>query len=206
MKFDSKYFDSIKISSSKKKKETSSDQICQWEGCSEPGTCKAPMGRMHEGKYLFFCVEHVREYNKNFNYFSGLSQSDISRFQRESMVGCRPTWSNKERGGTAQAAKEFSRMPSGTAATQNKIRKIMGISAKVGEPVAPVRRLKPLEQKAFNVLGLTAAATAAEIKSRYKDLVKKYHPDTNSGDRATEELFAEVISAYKILQKSGFIS
>ena len=54
--------------SKKKEEETRAANECAWEGCEKPGAHKAPMGRNREGHYLNFCVEHVREYNKNFNY------------------------------------------------------------------------------------------------------------------------------------------
>jgi DnaJ-domain-containing protein 1 len=61
-----------------------------------------------------------------------------------------------------------------------------------------------LRSKAFDTLGLTANATSAEIKTRYKDLVKKHHPDANGGDRGSEDRFRAVIQAYQLLKQSGF--
>ncbi|WP_370931402.1 J domain-containing protein [Bartonella sp. DGB1] len=206
MKFSSKYFDSIKIGANKKNKaEISGKQICQWEGCTQEAPCKAPMGRANEGKYIYFCLEHVREYNKNFNYFSGLSQAEISKYQRDETVGHRPTWSSDEKILKAGTAQDFSRIPSGSASYQNKIRQIMGIKGKVGVSNIVARKLKPLEKKAFNTLQLDINASSDQIKVKYKELVKKYHPDTNGGDRSTEQLFVDVMAAYKVLQKAGII-
>ena len=67
--------------SKKKEEETRAANECAWEGCEKPGAHKAPMGRNREGHYLNFCVEHVREYNKNFNYFSGLSDEQVAEFK-----------------------------------------------------------------------------------------------------------------------------
>ncbi len=208
MKFNSKLFEGIRISSNKKKKvDEATEQLCQWEKCDKPGLCKAPAGRLHEGEYKYFCLEHVREYNKKFNYFSGLQQSEISKFQREAQLGDRPTWSKGKmhilNPGTSQ---DFSRLPSGSAAYQNKLRRMMGISTKVGQSIPATRMLKPLERKAFETLGIPINATSKEIKLRYKDLVKQYHPDMNGGDRTTEDLLTRVLAAYKILQKSGFVN
>jgi DnaJ-class molecular chaperone len=66
------------------------------------------------------------------------------------------------------------------------------------------RKLKSLETKAFETMGLDANATSAEIKSRYKELVKKHHPDANGGDRGSEERFRAVIQAYQLLKQNGF--
>lgn len=66
------------------------------------------------------------------------------------------------------------------------------------------RKLKTLEGKAFETLGLAANATAGDIKSRYKELVKKHHPDANGGDRGSGEQLRAVIQAYQLLKQAGF--
>ncbi len=67
-----------------------------------------------------------------------------------------------------------------------------------------MKKLKPLEGKAFETLGLAANASPEDIKSRYKELVKKHHPDANGGDRGSEERFRAVIQAYQLLKQAGF--
>lgn len=51
----------------------------------------------------------------------------------------------------------------------------------------------------YEVLGISKTATADEIKSAYRKLAKKYHPDLNPGDKAAEEKFKEIGEAYEIL-------
>ena len=87
----SKFFDGIKIS--KKQESPKRENNCQWEDCEMPAVHKAPKGRGMEGQYYNFCLKHVREYNKNYNYFEGMNQTDLSKFQKEAMLGDRPTWS-----------------------------------------------------------------------------------------------------------------
>ena len=48
----------------------------------------------------------------------------------------------------------------------------------------------------FSVLGLSSSATEDEIKSAYRKLAKKYHPDLNPGDKAAEEKMREINEAY----------
>jgi len=57
------------------------------------------------------------------------------------------------------------------------------------------------EDKALAVLGLAATATWAEIKARYKRLVKRYHPDANGGDKQAEERLKVINQAYSTLRK-----
>ena len=66
------------------------------------------------------------------------------------------------------------------------------------------RKLKSLEARAMETLGLGVKATGAEIKARYKELVKRHHPDANGGDRSSEERFRDVLQAYRVLKQAGF--
>ena len=51
----------------------------------------------------------------------------------------------------------------------------------------------------YEVLGVSRTATADEIKSAYRKLAMKYHPDRNPGDKAAEEKFKEAAEAYDVL-------
>lgn len=204
MTVNSKYFDSIRISSKSKAKEKPDVPQCQWDDCDKPGSHKAPVGRMREGEYLHFCINHVREYNKSFNYFSGLADGDIARFQKDALTGHRPTWTTTTNTTARSSSPEFSRMRSGSAAYFNRMRD-PNAQQRSGTARAEktIRRPRPLEAKALATMGLTANSTSDAIKSRYKELVKLHHPDANGGDRASEERFRDVIQAYKLLKQAG---
>jgi curved DNA-binding protein CbpA len=187
MKLDSKYFDRIRTKRRVERPERSAP-TCQWDGCEENAVHRAPVGRNAEGQYFMFCFEHVKEYNKGYNYFSGLSDGEIARYQKEAITGHRPTWTigvNKAaKNGPAQGTAR-----SGTAGANQRIRDPFGLFN---------------EGKAFDTLGLSANATTEDIKSAYKTLVKKHHPDANGGDRGSEERFRAVIQAYQLLKQAGF--
>jgi DnaJ-class molecular chaperone len=51
----------------------------------------------------------------------------------------------------------------------------------------------------YEVLGVASTAPAADIRSAYRKLAKKLHPDLNPGDKAAEEKFKEVAVAYDLL-------
>ena len=59
-------------------------------------------------------------------------------------------------------------------------------------------------RKALDVLGLEVDASAAEVKTRFKALVKRHHPDANGGDRSCEDRLREIIQAYNYLKSIGF--
>ncbi len=198
----SKYFDNIRIRRKPQAEAAASAPRCQWDGCDEPGTHRAPVGRMREGEYFRFCLDHVRHYNKGFNYFSGLADTDIARFQKEALTGHRPTWKMGSNG-SGQFAGEFSRHRSGSAAYHNRLGDPFGLFGS-GAPQAPrKRKLRSMEARAIETLGLDENATGAEIKARYKELVKRHHPDANGGNRESEDRFRDVIQAYRLLKQAG---
>lgn len=207
MNLDSKYFDRIRTRRNRKQEEPAQAPTCQWDGCDKPGAHRAPVGRNAEGQFFLFCFEHVKDYNKGYNYFSGLSDSEIARYQKEAITGHRPTWSvgvNKD----VKDAPLHATVRSGSAASHNRVKDPFGFVREGrtgGGPRFPQeRKLKTLEQKAFDTMELTAGATSEDIKRRYKELVKKHHPDANGGDRGSEERFRAVIQAYQLLKQSGF--
>jgi curved DNA-binding protein CbpA len=213
MKLDSKYFDRIRTRKIRQQEAVPEAPTCQWDGCEKPGAHRAPVGRNAEGQFFLFCFEHVREYNKGYNYFSGLSDGEIARYQKEAITGHRPTWTV----GVNKAAKDaplHSTARSGAAGaagvngTQQRFKDPFGFVSSARATGSRFqtqgRKLKTLEAKAFDTMGLAANATAAEIKSRYKELVKKHHPDANGGDRGSEERFRAVIQAYQLLKQAGF--
>jgi curved DNA-binding protein CbpA len=200
----SKYFEKLRIRPDAKAAAQTQAPCCQWDGCNEPGTHRAPVGRMREGEYFRFCFEHVREYNKGFNYFSGLPDSDIARFQKEALTGHRPTWKmGTAAPASARAAPDFAQARSGRSAYTNRMRDpFASVGGAARSPHE--RKAKPLEAKALATLGLTVKATATEVKARYKALVKKHHPDVNGGDRASEDRLRDVLQAYKLLKQAGY--
>ena len=103
MNLNSRIFDRIRVKREQKQALRPDQPRCDFPGCSEPGGHRAPMGRLREGQYFSFCLDHVREYNAAYNYFNGMSPEDVALYQREALVGHRPTWSM----GSNRGAKGF---------------------------------------------------------------------------------------------------
>jgi curved DNA-binding protein CbpA len=209
MNANSKLFDRIRVRPDRDAELKSRAPGCQWDGCKEPGLHRAPVGRMKEGEYFRFCIDHVRAYNKSYNYFSGLGDSEIARFQKEALTGHRPTWTMGINGAAAAASSpDFAKKRSGRAAYYNRDNRMRDPFNLFGGDERPQparqRKAKPLEAKALETLGLDEKAAGADIKARYKELVKRHHPDANGGDRGSEDRFREVIQAYRVLKQSGF--
>ncbi len=209
MKLDSKYFDCIRVKPEGDRLRSHQGPICDWHGCEKAGTHRAPKGRSREGEYHMFCLDHVRDYNKSYNYFSGMSDDDVAAYQKASMTGHRPTWSS---GINAWAATGFK------SAAEPHMRGFkrdfqstdpFGFfrDAKTGSTEREDENRRPIrnaERKCFSTLDLPEASTPEEIKARFKALVKLHHPDSNGGDRGSEDRLREVIQAYNYLKQAGF--
>ena len=204
MKAYPKYFEKIRVRPEKDAELKSRSPICQWDGCNEAGTHRAPVGRLKEGEYFHFCFDHVREYNKGFNYFSGVPDTEIARFQKEAMTGHRPTWKMGVAGASTRSSPDFAQQRSGRAGYYNRMRDPFDLFKGPKDPrEARERKAKPLEAKALETLGLDTKATGKDIKARYKELVKRHHPDANGGDRGSEDRFRDVLQAYRVLKQAG---
>ena len=93
MKLDSKYFDKVRIKPrGGDKREPERNAICEWPECGKPGLHKAPKGRGMEGQYVHFCLDHVKDYNKAYNYFDGMPEGAVLDWQKDARTGHRPTW------------------------------------------------------------------------------------------------------------------
>jgi len=196
-----KYFDKIRVRPDPQAEAKAQAPACQWDGCNEPGTHRAPVGRMREGEYFRFCFDHVREYNKGFNYFSGVPDSEIARYQKEALTGHRPTWAMGTNA-SLRSSPDMAQHRSGRAGYYRNVRDPFNMFG--GGNAAPrERKAKPLEAKALETLGLTTKATGADLKARYKELVKRHHPDANGGDRGSEDRFRDVLQAYRVLKQAG---
>ena len=172
------------------------DRKCEWAGCVDKGPCKAPKSPDRLREYYYFCQAHAREYNKNWNFFSDMSDEDIREWQLGARHGHRPTWDVKKN--TAERSKTRRKSKAGAAPNTDGYN-IFGDGAEVPTE-APRRRLSKLQIKALNDLGLDEFSGPKMVRERYTMLVKQLHPDVNGGDRSTEASFARVVKAYKILK------
>jgi DnaJ-domain-containing protein 1 len=206
MKQQSKLFDSIRIRSRQEEKPAPAEHTCEWEGCDEAGEYRAPKGPRSEGQYHHFCLEHVRHYNKAFNFFAGMSQEELDEaLTTPPKAESRSSFAT----GNPQNARAASR-PTGTR-PGDKYGDPFGVFARYRHRQAQrpaAERVKPLnenDRRAFEQLGFSGHAKSDDIKAAYKNLVKIHHPDVNGGDRSSEEKLRTIIAAYSHLKKMGFV-
>jgi curved DNA-binding protein CbpA len=197
MKLDSPLFDSIRVKPAQDPRPRPRVLLCEWAGCACEGTHRAPKGRMREREYWRFCLEHVREYNHSYNYFAGMSDDAVLAYQKDAVTGHRPTWKMGFNGGADKLADSTDPF--------EVLRELgTGPRARVERPAPEARQIRNAERKAFDTLGLEVDATGPEIKARFKELVKRHHPDANGGDRSLEDRLREVIQAYNYLKSVKF--
>ncbi len=158
---------------------------CAVEGCDCDGLYKAPKDKNSINNYRFFCLEHIREHNAKWDFFSGMEGHEIEAFMRDAVTGHRPTW---ERGARISSPEEklYAALNDFLNINRKKTKEIhANLSAKT--------------RKALAIFEIEYPYSTNTLKNRYKKLVKLYHPDRNPGDKLAEEKFKAVAGAYKIL-------
>lgn len=175
-------------------------RLCAAPGCDLPGEFRAPplegAGPRHDGPgaYRWLCLDHVREFNTRYNFFNGMTADEIHDAQRP--------YAGWERETRAFAANGADRPPRWADFADP----LDAIGARFRQRVQPERADgKPLsgaDRSALKVLGLGADADRKGLRQRYSELVRRYHPDRNGGDRSHEKALQDVIAAYQHLRSA----
>jgi hypothetical protein len=168
---------------------------CAVPGCRAPGEFKAPLQPANfdgPGEWRFLCLDHVREHNAKYNYFTGMSPDEIHHAQSPLGAWDRP--SRRFAANGADPPPRWSDFPDPLDA-------ISGRFGRIREGAQP-SRFSRAERRALSVLGLGEDADRHAIRQRYSNLVRRYHPDKNGGDRSHEARLGEVIEAYQLLRKA----
>ena len=199
MKLDSKIFDSIRVKPDEDRLVRDANPPCEWPGCDGAGVHRAPKGRGRDGEYHLFCMDHVRAYNARWNFYAGLSQDEIEKQIRADTTWWRPTWPLGAGGKRRRASlADESIVDFGAFAQDDWDHEQTRPDYRNGNGWRP--RPGSNEADALVTLDLHAPVTRDDIKVRYKELVKKYHPDANGGNRDAEERLKVINRAYSVLR------
>jgi hypothetical protein len=166
-------------------------RTCDMSGCNAVADHRAPKSQTNLDEYYWFCLEHVAAYNRSWDYFTGMDQDEIEQFRTEAVTGHRPTWKLGERGYKAWEG--------------GQVRDHHGLfNEPGGRPGAKKFVPRHTKQQRLDLaqLDLDETANLPEIKMRYKQLVKRFHPDANGGDKQAEERFKSINEAYSNLMSS----
>ena len=177
-------------------------QRCQAPGCPEAGEFRAPGTRAPgfdgPGDWRWFCLDHVREFNAGYDWFQGMSAEEILAAQSP-IAG----WQNETRafrpdggaGGAPRWADYADPLDAINARAADIRRRAHGW--------ANATRFTPQERDALDVLGLAGDADRTELRRRYSELVRRFHPDRNGGDRRHEGRLQNVVEAYNLLKRAA---
>lgn len=171
---------------------------CAVPGCAEPGEFKAPLTASSfdgPGAWRWMCLEHVREHNARYNYFAGMTSDEIEAAQSP-VAGWDPS------------SRAFAHAGADPAPAWGDFRDPLdAISGRFGrrfrggaEPQHS--RFSGAEQRALDVLGLATDTDLHTVRKRYSELVRRYHPDRNGGDRRHEGKLGQVLEAWQLLRKA----
>lgn len=173
---------------------------CDAPECGEAGEFRAPglraSGFDGPGDYRWFCLDHVRAFNSGYDYFDGMSADEILEAQSP-LNG----WAQETRAfrpnGNIDSPPRWADFSDPLEAISGRARRRRPAERKDGVVVPPEQR------RALDVLGLPLDADRKALRSRYSELVRKYHPDRNGGDRSFEARLQEVVEAYQLLRKAA---
>ena len=189
----------IRIKPEKARAREVETRMCEAPDCIKAGNCRVPRSPNNLNEHFLDCAAHARAHNESWDYFKGMGDEDIRRFKEEALTGHRPTWPLGKRAAKAR----MGQTPLGGVHDSHAVFDGDDDTATVRRPE---RHLTRLQIMAMDTLQLAHNATLIEIKARYKELVKRFHPDANGGDRGAEERLKQVIKAYGVLRASGLLT
>lgn len=166
---------------------------CAVPGCEALGEFRAPLSNRTSGSvggWQFLCLDHVRDFNAKYNFFDGLSPDDIAAAQSP-LAG----WAS------------FSDMQRAAHDPTMRFNDPLGaLRGRYGAATRPRsangHAFSDTDLKALKTLGLTPAATRTDLSRAYKAQVRRYHPDSNGGDRSTERQLQDAVQAYTHLKSN----
>ena len=167
------------------KQKEKTERICSNPECNEMGIYPAPKSRDNLREYLYFCINCIRDFNKSWNYFEGLSENELEVEIRKSVTWDRPSWKFGTKNLNYDFEKAFRKFENKKNVNNKKI-------------------LDKNLEKAFKILGLNLDSNLKEVKTKYKSLAKKWHPDVQNKNKSknNKDKFINITNAYKIILES----
>ena len=164
--------------------------ICEWDKCSKTGMYKAPVEKDNSRKFRLFCLEHIKIFNKNWNYFFDMNENEIEYFIKSDLTWHKPTKS-------FGSSENFFNILWGNALEDK-----LNIFKNSNHKDLKKTNLSEKDRYALEILGLKYETKWSDIQKKFKTLVKKYHPDKNHGSKKYEDILKKVTLAYSQLKLS----
>jgi DnaJ-domain-containing protein 1 len=149
-------------------RDTINVKMCDYHSCGDKADFPAPKSPTSEEKWMF-CQKHAAEYNKNWDFFEGMSVEEAGTYAKNDRASQGRAYANA---GTYEWA---------------------GVEGSDG--------LTVVEREAMEFFELKLDASPNDIKVRYRNLAKQYHPDHNQGDNNAAQMFQKVRAAHDVLKR-----
>ena len=164
------------------------ENICEWDSCENTGKFKAPVEKDNSKKFRWLCEEHIKLFNKNWNYFEGMGQNEIENFLKSDLTWHRPT-------------QKFGSADNFFNILWNNALNDKFNFFQQDEVISPnSKKLSEKDIDAFKIMGLDLNASWPIIQKKFKTLVKKFHPDKNLGSKQFEDKLKKITLAYSHLK------
>ena len=165
--------------------------ICDWNNCFEIGKYKAPVEKDNSRKFKLLCLNHIKEFNKNWNYFTGMNDEQIYDFLKSDITWHKPTQS-------FSSSDNFFKILWNNALKDENKKSMLNNSLNYMKQI----KFDHKDIKAFSILEISVGLKWEKIQKKFKSLVKKFHPDMNSGNKKYEEKLKLITLAYTQLKKT----
>ena len=162
--------------------------ICDWENCKKIGSYKAPIERDNSRKLRMLCLEHVKIFNKKWNYFENMNEQEIEYFVKSDL-----TW-HKSTKSFGSSENFFNIL------WNNALDDKINIFRSSNFNEFKKNKLSSNDRDALDVMDLKYDTKWEEIQKKFKTLVKKYHPDKNHGNKEFEDKLKKITLAYSQLK------
>ena len=164
------------------------ENICEWENCKETGKFKAPIDKDNSKKFRWLCEVHIKLFNKNWNYFEGMSQNQIEDFLKSDLTWHRPT---QKFGSTDNF---FNILWNNALSDKYKF-----FNEKSSLHINQAK-LSEKDKDAFKLMDLDFNSDWPAVQKKFKTLVKKFHPDKHAGNKKYEDKLKKITLAYSHLK------
>tara|TARA_B100001996_G_scaffold371665_1_gene347235 strand:+ start:6420 stop:6935 length:516 start_codon:yes stop_codon:yes gene_type:complete len=162
--------------------------ICDWDKCKKIGSYKAPVERDNSKKTRMLCLEHIKIFNKKWNYFENMSNEEIEYFIKSDS-----TW-HKSTKSFGSSENFFNLL------WNNALEDKLNIFKSSSFEKFKKTKLTNNDKDALDIMELKYEAKWEEIQKKFKTLVKKYHPDKNQGNKKFEDKLKKITLAYSQLK------
>ena len=164
--------------------------ICEWSKCNKIGVYKAPIEKDNSKSFRLLCLEHIKIFNKTWNYFADMSENEIENFVKSDLTWHKPTKS-------FSSSENFFRV-----LWVNVLNDKSGIFKNSAYKDFKKTKLSEKDKDALKILGLKSDTNWSDIQKKFKILVKRYHPDKNQGSKKYEDILKKITLAYSQLRMS----